>query len=96
MSELSFLISLILNEKLPLELKQLIADRIQAVEQGMGRSQILFPNQLPPVTQVQNVAPIQNVAQTPAAAAALASRQQAISMAASDKPEPGRTSPRKF
>lgn len=35
-------------------------------------------------------------AHTPAAAAALRSRQEAIKAAASDKPEAGRTSPRKF
>lgn len=36
------------------------------------------------------------IAQTPQAAAALESRQLAIKVATSGKPEPGRTSPRKF
>ena len=40
--------------------------------------------------------PVEAIAQTPATAAALAARQATIAQALSNKPEPGRASPRKF
>lgn len=42
------------------------------------------------------VVPVEHIAQTPAAVAAINSRQQAITQGMSGKPEKGQTSPRKF
>jgi hypothetical protein len=61
---------------------------------GMGKAQLadLMRNQQSS-PQDQTMAP---VVVSPIAQAALQARQQAIQIAASGKPEPGRTSPRKF
>lgn len=131
MTELSFLIELLLNHDLPKETKDLIATRIRDVEQDIrkpldilhgrtanpyvsngapkqaastlaamarhGDLPVIPAVELPPIPQ----APIEQIAQTPAAAAALIARNEAINKAANSKPlngipEKGRTSPRKW
>lgn len=113
-SELSFLIELLLKHKLPPATKSLIAARIAEVEERYGSNQVQAPVSGPksPAVAMQSpsmqaimarnpdlipaAVPVEAIAQTPAAAAALASRQQAIAQAMSGKPEKGQTSPRKF
>lgn len=139
MSELSFLLELLLNHKLPKATKEVVVGRIKEIE----ASPVNRPNpwlavaaqaQKPPKTaQSQStqrildemanegmVMPIEpqhftakdqlnvmvgsgeqasiptQIAQTPAAAAALAQRNEAIRIAVSGREEKGRTSPRKF
>lgn len=123
MSELSFLLELLLNHKLPKPTKEAITTRIKEVEgrisQPVQTSGFMTTSQARPpktaqspstqrildemaaegvligaVTQQQDI-PAQ-IAQTPAAAMALASRAEAIRIAVSGKEEKGRTSPRKF
>lgn len=140
MSELSFLLDLLLNEKLSKPVKEKITLRVAEVEKtfyqypksvqtgaplavtpsggflpanlpphiaGQSPSTIakFLEHQalgLPPVTAIGEVAPgavptaPAVVAATPQAIAAVAKRDQAIATALSGKPEPGRTSPRKF
>jgi hypothetical protein len=107
-TELSFLLSLLLDQKLNKAVKQLIKDRIKDIETAAPRPQarsIVQPTGQSPSTQriLDEMAaegkelPIPtHIAQTPATAAALAARQQAIAQAVSGKQEAGRTSPRKF
>lgn len=124
MSELSFLLELLLNHKLPKPTKEAITTRIKEVEGRISQPVqtsgfMTTSNQARPpktaqspstqrildemaaegvpigaVTQQQDI-PAQ-IAQTPAAAMALASRAEAIRIAVSGKEEKGRTSPRKF
>lgn len=127
MSELSFLIELLLNHDLPKATKDLIASRIKEVEQGLTSHQVRaggFPIYNPsvgPTAQAPStlaamarhgdipaisppvippVPVVERVAQTPATAAALTARNEAITRAASSRPlaatEKGRTSPRKW
>ena len=132
MTELRFLIHLLLEHKLPTETKKLIADRISQVETNLnaGPRSVQFtpgtiatyqrplPTAQAPSTQrildaiqedsqtpeqlnqqIDRVVNAPNptvIAQTPAAAAALAARQEAIRIATSGKEEKGRTAPRKF
>lgn len=128
MTELTFLLDLLLNHKLPKPTKVAVTERVKEVElqlqQGYqiphaARSLQMAPvpphlaNQAPstiaammkhpdlvaqltpaisPVGETQPAV----VAQTPAAQAALAQRQETINAAISGKPDKGRTSPRKF
>jgi hypothetical protein len=114
MTELSFLLDLLLNHKLPKGTKEAITARIKEIEDR--QAQPLAYVQRPPRTAqspstqriLDEMAQEQGVshtviatnppmiAQTPAAAAALAARQEAISIALSGKEEKGRTRPRKF
>lgn len=134
MSELSFLIDLLLTEKLSKSVKTKVKDRVIEVEalltSGPPTIRIPIPAKynpadlpphiagqspstiakflehqaqgLPPVTSIGEVvshavpSPPAVVAATPQTAAALQKREQAIQTALSGKPEPGRTSPRKF
>jgi len=96
MTELTFLLELILNHKLPLATKNLIKDRIgqiQAEQPQRTAPAVSSPIRLP--TQTESV-PVQAVAHTAAAAQALAERERLIQNALNPKPEPGRTGPRKF
>lgn len=122
MSELSFLIELLLNHDLPKATKDLLASRIRDVEANLVAAP--QPRQ-PVVTAINGVyqapstiaamarhgdltaptisiaanapsIPVEQVAQTPAAAAAINSRNEAINNAISGKVEKGRVSPRKF
>jgi hypothetical protein len=90
MTELTFLLELLLNHKLPLNTKNAIKDRIGEIEQQ----------------RVQPMQPMRSIAQEPMvpsaiavtaeAVKALADRQKLIESAMSEKPEPGRSGPRKF
>lgn len=117
-SELSFLIELLLNHKLPKGTKDAIAARIKSVEEfsnvrGTGNSTV--PRHLPPTLGAQAPStqaildrnpdlalaamppvPVEHVAQTPSAQAAMNARAQTIAQAGLGKPMPGETSPRKF
>ncbi len=106
MTELSFLIDLLLNHKLSKEVKKLIADRVREIESA-PRTAAHIPAGVPPHLVGQSPSTIANlmkdppaapavVATTPIAASAIASRQAAIAAQLSGKPEPGRTSPRKY
>jgi len=107
MGELSFLIDLILNEKLTKRLKDRISERIKEIELSRpaavnhNHSQIIS-SQVPSTQRILNEMAMNPVQPEPAQATsviaqqALLNRQTAISIAASGKPEPGRTSPRKF
>jgi hypothetical protein len=109
MTELSFLLSLLLDQKLNREVKGLIKERIKEIETaprvGVSTTRAISPTGQSASTQkiLDEMAeegkslPIPvHIAQTPQAAMALASRQQAISQAISGQPEKGRTQPRKF
>lgn len=104
MTELGFLLDLLLNEELPLTLKKTVAERIKEVEQKLMQPTVIIPTSRP-ITQAQapstqrildemdQQAPGILVA-SQAASQAMASRQEAISKAT--QIEPGRKSPRKF
>lgn len=106
MSELSFLLDLLLNEKLSIKVKTKLTERIKEIESRMGQPPIvhrIIPSAQAPSTQkildemAMNPQPVEAPqANTFATAQALQSRQQAIAIAASGKPEAGRSSPRKF
>ena len=112
MTELSFLLDLLLNHKLTKPTQTAIKERIKEVEAQFAsqpvRPQVQrVPNGQAPSMQAAieameaekgNVPPPPNQipAQTAAAAGALRRRQEAINIAISGKEEPGRTSPRKF
>lgn len=108
MTELSFLIDLLMNHKLSKATKELIASRIKEVEFSMS-SRPSGPSYSPPV--IYNGVPqaastvallekhgplpvVENIAQTPEAAAALANR--AATMAGIKKHDPNTGRPRKF
>ncbi len=130
-SELSFLLDILLNHKLPKPTREAVTARIKEVEARLTQpsQRVAAPSQMvaavpphlagqsastiaammrheqnvpaPPIAvaaaaQVDHPQPVAVIAQTPAAQAALADRQAAISGAISGKPAPGRTSPRKF
>lgn len=125
MSELSFLLDLLLNHKLSKSVKDLIANRIREIESRTtalsparivsvpaslaGQSPSTIANMMKhstgesvPLPTIADTMPVETpqppgiVAGTPATAAALESRNKAIAQALSGRPEPGRTSPRKF
>lgn len=133
MTELTFLLDLLLNHKLPMATKVAVTERIKEVEARLAQGYSIprnadprpniaavpahLANQAPSTIaammkhpdlvaqmsptigiapQEPSVAPVQVIAQTPAAQAALNARQEAINGALSGKPEKGRTSPRKF
>ncbi len=122
MTELAFLLELLLNHKLPRPTKVAVTERIKEVESKLlsprdVRSEIPAPSQgfIPPhligqapstvaamarhpdlAAALEPPQPVAVIAQTPAAQAAVAARQEAINSALSGKVEKGRTSPRKF
>jgi hypothetical protein len=107
MTELQWLIKMLTKHKLPSALKDLFIERIGEVEASLSRpalprSPTIQTGQAPSTQRLleqmaqDTGAPVPVVAQTVQAAAALESRALAIKQAASGKPEPGRTSPRKF
>jgi hypothetical protein len=109
MTELSFLLDLLLNHKLPKATKEAITGRIKEIETLAHQPTITQPQWQPrpprnaqsPSTQrildeMAQEPSVSQIAQTPAVAAALAARQEAISIALSGKEEKGRSSPRKF
>jgi hypothetical protein len=112
MTELQWLIKILTKHKLSSAMKDLFIERIGEVEARMSPQMVrretnpmnpLAPQQSASTQRILNemasegiLASPAQIAQTPSAAAALESRQLAIKQAASGKPEPGRTSPRKF
>lgn len=125
MSELSFLIDLLLNQRLSKPVKALISDRIKEIEARprnsavgqqiytqpaavipahlLGQAPSTIANFLKsevssadPVSPTPHADEAQVIATTPAARAALQHRREAIMNGTRDKPEVGRTSPRKF
>jgi len=103
MTELQWLIKMLTKEKLSSHLKDLFIERIGEVEANLvpkahAARPVNFISQAPSTQKLLDDIATQPViiAQTPTAAAALESRQTAIKIANSGKPEPGRTSPRKF
>lgn len=119
MSELSFLIQLLLNDDVPVKVKLLLADRIKEVEANLTVRPVAPQPAARPAPQMQAAStlaalerhgmidmavgsagalpvPIEQIAQTPAAAAALAQRNAIMQGAASGKPQAGATSPHKF
>lgn len=109
MTELQWLIKMLTKHKLPASLKDLFIERIGEVEASLSRPALprapIITGQAPSTQRLLEdmatqtghtvIMPTQ-IAQTATAAAALESRSLAIKQAASGKPEPGRTSPRKF
>ncbi len=107
MTELTFLVELLLNHRLQKPTRDAVANRIKEVEAAIAQlppQSLLRPNPIAPVSsrdvaarhpELVPEAPAV-IAHTPAASAALASRQQAIQAAMSGTVEKGRTSPRKF
>lgn len=109
MTELTFLVELLLNHKLQKPTRDAIATRLKEVEEAIASlppqahhrpmPQLPGMNGQSPSMQAimaRNPDLVPAVAQTPAAAAALTARQEAVSISLSGKPEKGRTSPRKF
>lgn len=121
MSELSWLIDLLLNHKLSLETKRHVKERITLVEEKLSHTpmgQPFVPFNYPTTTGMATVqmqqapstialmqkyenfgaAPVIPgvAAATQATAMAMESRNRAIIQGETGKPEPGRTSPRKF
>lgn len=103
MTEIQWLVDIMLHHKLPEAVKEKFISRIGEVEANYSKP-VVRPIPPPMHAQTPSTQKILDemaqdtiqVAQTPAVAAALQSRQEAIKQAASGKPEPGRTSPRKF
>lgn len=109
MTELSFLLELLLEHTLEKITQTLIRERIKEIEQAKTtyanmpttirnhvvatEAAVIAPalSHMPPVPTEATV-----IAHTPAAAKAMADRQQMIQQAISGRPEPGRTSPRKI
>jgi hypothetical protein len=112
MTELKWLVDMLLNNRLSPKVKSKFIARIGDVEASLFNSPPLKRPPLSPLANLQvpsmqaivealqledqKVIPIEQVAQTPEAAEALNKRNLAIQIATSGKPEPGRTSPRKF
>lgn len=107
MSEIQWLVDILMQYKLPDPVKQKFISRIGEVEAALHKGPVpppirpLVPMQVPSTQRLledmaqQTGAPVE-IAQTPAAAQALQQRQATIAVAISGKPEAGRTSPRKF
>jgi ATP-dependent exoDNAse (exonuclease V) alpha subunit len=109
MSELSWLLDLLLNHGLEEKTKKHVAKRIAWVEKelnGGHKPKPIKPIKAPDgsIQSPSTIAamerhlaePTQPIAVTAQTQAALISRQSAIEIAMSGKPEKGRTSPRKF
>lgn len=103
MTELTFLIELLLNHDLKKETKDLIAGRIKEVEAELNSRQPIRPTGQAASTMAlmaQHAQPaiqdVQAIGHTPAAAAALASRQAAINASMNDKIDKNARSPRKW
>ncbi len=119
MSELSFLLDLLINEKLSKPVKVKILARVKEIEAKPTVNHItpmIAQVPMPPVVHGQSPSTIAAMARhaaegatvniappvggpiitSPVVAIALNERNQHINQALSGKPEPGRTSPRKF
>lgn len=95
MTELSFLIGLLINHKLPRLIQQIIKARLDeiqiepSIETPQKTQSFSVKPILSPIAAVQNAVPVNEIAQTPAAQAALAHRQALINAALNNKPMPG-------
>lgn len=117
MTELSFLLDLLLNHKLPKATRNIIASRIREVEESRSAAKpstiaaferSLISGQAPSTiaafekhgiqlpTQAERTIKVENIAQTPATASAMASRQQAIAESLAGKVDKQTGRPRKF
>lgn len=104
MTELTFLVELLLNHRLQKPTKDAVATRIKEVEAAIAQLPPQSPlRPLPAAVSSRDVAqrhpevaPVAIVAQTPAASAALASRQQAINESLAGKINKDTGRPRKF
>lgn len=105
MTELTFLIELLLNHDLQKDTKDLIAGRIKEVEAELNSRQPVRATGQAPSTMAlmaQHVQPtptvqdVQAIGQTAAAQAALAYRQAAINASMNDKIDKNARSPRKW
>lgn len=115
MTELSFLLELLMNHKLPKATKDLILKRVKEVEESLYAKPIPMQRYTGPAQAASTLAsfekhgplpsiemplmpagPVEQIAQTPATAAALLHRQETISNALSGKVGKGETSPRKW
>lgn len=99
MTEIAFLLDLVLNHKMSKEAKEHCIKRIAEVEarltpQYAARPAVRNIDAMVQAPSTQALMEAHAVAQTPAVAAALQSRAEAI--ASAGKAEAGRTSPRKF
>lgn len=106
MTEIQFLVDILMNFKLPEPVKQKFIARIGEVEALLykgTKTYLPIASQNPSLVQAPSTQKLLDeilqdgratVIQSPVAAEALAHRQQVIAQAG--KPEPGRTSPRKF
>lgn len=110
MTELGFLIELLLNHELKAETRKLIGERIKEVESGFNRVPIgmhppkMVPGQPAQAASMQAIMdrnpdigqPVAVVAQTPAAIAAMNSRNIAIQESIAGKTDKVTGRPRKF
>lgn len=109
MTELSFLLELLLEHELKKETQKLIRERIKEIEQPRAQTRPVQTGQAPSMQRAvaemeQDQAirvnfaqmPPQAIPQSPAVAQAMAHRQALVAQAISGKEEKGRTSPRKF
>ncbi len=114
MTELTFLVELLLNHKLQKATKDAVAARLKEVEASMAQRSQIFSGAMPPpgkpvssrdvaVRHPDLVAapppepePVVNIAQTPAASAAMASRQQAINESLAGKIDKTTGRPKKW
>lgn len=97
MTELSFLLELLLEHKLEKKTKDLIRDRIKEIEQAqipIALRHTPMPTKLEKKTRHTPMPTIDHVAQTPEAAKALADRQALMLEARNGSP--GRSAPRKL
>lgn len=107
-TELSFLLGLLLGERLPKAVREKITARIKVVEELLVKSPVVTQQTFQIPVQAQGQSPSTAAAMarhaaeappivvSPVAQAALMNREQSLAEAMSGKPPPGRTSPRKF
>lgn len=101
MTEIQFLVDIILNHKLQPEVRDKFVARIGEVEATLTKPQritsgAVLSMQAPSTQKILEEMSQEPIINSPVAAQALQARQQAIAQATSGTPEKGRTSPRKF
>ena len=108
MSELSFLVDLLVNHKLPKATSDVVLERLKSVEASLENHAPAKPRLPGPAQAASTQAildrnpdlvaaiPVEQVAQTPAAMAAMASRETAIAESLAGKVDKTTGRPRKF
>lgn len=101
MTEIKWLVDIILNHKLSPAVRDKFVARIGEVESRLnqpGTNVIVrsTSSQVPSTQKILDEIADEPIVNSQVAAQALAARQQAIAQATSGAPEKGRTSPRKF